>query len=77
MITNNISNAQLSGIEQNAPQVGPQKVEAYLATIEKAQKDLEKIDPAIASVDEQSADSEVLAMVAAHQKQVVQSMVGS
>ncbi|WP_237333229.1 hypothetical protein [Vibrio anguillarum] len=77
MITNNITNAQLSGIEQNAPQVGPQNVEAYLATIKKAQKDLEKIDPAIASVDEQSADSEVLAMVAAHQKQVVQSMVGS
>lgn len=77
MITNNITNAQLSGIERNAPQLGPQNVETYLATIEKAQKDLEKIDPSIASVDEQSADSEVLAMVAAHQKQVVQSMVGS
>ncbi|GLT20065.1 hypothetical protein GCM10007938_38480 [Vibrio zhanjiangensis] len=77
MITNNITNALLSGIEQQTPQVAPQNVETYLATIEKAQKDLEKVDPAIALVDEQPADSEVLAMVAAHQKQVVQSMVSS
>ena len=48
--------------------------EAYLATISKVEKDLEKIDPAIALLDKQPANSEVLAMVSAHQKQVVQSM---
>ncbi|MYM58912.1 hypothetical protein GTG28_06720 [Vibrio sp. OCN044] len=77
MITNNITNALVGNIEYINPHVAPENVEAYLATIEKAQKDLEKIDPAIALLDKQPADSEVLAMVAAHQKQVVQSMVSS
>ncbi|WP_341664401.1 hypothetical protein [Vibrio sp.] len=48
MITNNITNALLGSIEQKAPQVAPENIEAYLATISKAEKDLEKIDPAIA-----------------------------
>ncbi|WP_114783623.1 hypothetical protein [Vibrio tetraodonis] len=77
MITNNITNALLSSIEHINPQLASENAEAYLATIEKAQRDLEKIDPAIALLDKQPADSEVLAMVAAHQKQVVQSMVSS
>ncbi|MYM58913.1 hypothetical protein GTG28_06725 [Vibrio sp. OCN044] len=77
MITNNITNALLGSIEHTTPQVAPENVEAYLATIEKAQRDLEKIDPSIALLDKQPVDSEVLAMVAAHQKQVVQSMVSS
>ena len=71
MITNNITNALIGSIEHTNPQVAPENVEAYLATIEKAQRDLEKIDPYIALLDKQPADSEVLAMVAAHQKQVV------
>ena len=75
MITNNITNALLGGIEQKTPRVDSQNLEAYLATIGKAEKDLEKIDPAIALIDKQPADSEILAMVANHQKQVVQSMV--
>ncbi|CAM3818513.1 hypothetical protein [Vibrio aquimaris] len=77
MITNNITNALLGSIEQKAPQVAPENIEAYLATISKAENDLEKIDPAIAQLNKGPADSEVLAMVAAHQKQVVQSMVSS
>ncbi|CAM3818555.1 hypothetical protein [Vibrio aquimaris] len=77
MITNNITNTLLGNIEHTAPKVAPENVEAYLATIKKAQRDLEKIDPAIALLDKQPADSEVLAMVAAHQKKVVQSMVSS
>ncbi|GLT20064.1 hypothetical protein GCM10007938_38470 [Vibrio zhanjiangensis] len=77
MITNNITNALFSGIEQSTPQVAPKNLEAYLATIDKGQKNLEKIDPSIALLDNQPADSEVLAMVAAHQKQVVQSMMSS
>ncbi|MCG7490874.1 hypothetical protein MHN79_15390 [Vibrio sp. Of14-4] len=77
MITNNITNALLGSIEHINPQVAPENAEAYLATIEKAQRDLEKIEPAIALLDNQPADSEILAMVAAHQKQVVQSMVSS
>ncbi|MFY2506948.1 hypothetical protein ACN3E9_01180 [Vibrio pectenicida] len=75
MITNNITNALLGSIEQKTPRVDSQNLEAYLATIGKAEKDLEKIDPAIALIDKQPADSEVLAMVANHQKQVVLSMV--
>ncbi|MFY2506947.1 hypothetical protein ACN3E9_01175 [Vibrio pectenicida] len=75
MITNNITNALLGSIEQKSPQVDSQNLEAYLASIGKAEKDLEKIDPAIALIDKQPADSEILAMVANHQKQVVQSMV--
>ncbi|CAM3818605.1 hypothetical protein [Vibrio aquimaris] len=77
MITNNITNALLGSIEHTTPQVAPENVEAYLTTIKKAERDLEKIDPAIALLDKQPADSEILAMVAAHQKQVVQSMVSS
>ena len=75
MITNNITNALLGSIEQKPPQVDSQNLEAYLASIGKAEKDLEKIDPAIALIDKQPADSEILAMVANHQKQGVQSMV--
>ncbi|MBU2896184.1 molecular chaperone [Vibrio hepatarius] len=77
MITNTITNTLLSGIEQKTPQIDPKSLDAYLATIGKAEKDLEKIEPAITLIDKQQADSEVLAMVAAHQKQVVQSMVSS
>ncbi|WP_341664397.1 hypothetical protein [Vibrio sp.] len=77
MITNNITNALIGSIEHKTPQVAPENVEACLATISKAEKDLEKIDPAIAQLNKGPADSEVLATVAAHQKQVVQSMVSS
>ncbi|AYV25094.1 hypothetical protein L1D61_26785 [Vibrio mediterranei] len=77
MIANNLTNALLNGIEKDTPQVNPQNVEAYLATINKSQKDLKKNDPAIALLDKQPADPEVLIMVAANQKQVALSMVSS
>ncbi|MDN3612037.1 hypothetical protein ACFFUP_04310 [Vibrio ostreicida] len=73
----NINNLNALSIPSPSPDNASlkQDVQVQLATIDKAQSQLDQGDAAIATLDKQPASADMLAMIAAQQKQVVVTMV--
>ncbi|EOX4259505.1 hypothetical protein ACPF3R_003356 [Vibrio cholerae] len=67
---------QSLNVQQQNDEAHNISLEKNLKTLDKAQAELSKIDKKIASLNKQPASVETLAMLAAHQRQVVLAMLG-
>ncbi|EGR0593638.1 hypothetical protein FG071_17510 [Vibrio cholerae] len=67
---------QSLNVQQQNDEAHNISLEKNLKTLDKAQAELSKIDKQIASLNKQPASVETLAMLAAHQRQVVLAMLG-
>ena len=72
----NINELILRDVSSDYETIDSQTLQKEIDATNKAELELKKADKAIATLQGQPADADVLAMVANHQKQVVMTMSG-